>query len=116
MAEGKGRKPSHRIVVQHDPDDDKRQTEIGAMWPHKTGGGFSIMIKPGLAAVGMDPDAGIRIVAFKRNDEEKEEEGGGRRSGRSRNRARGRDRKKSRDDDPGPSDGDAPGDGDDDGY
>ena len=79
MSEGKGngggRKPSHRIVIQHDPENDKAQTEVGALWPHKQGGGFGITLKRGISIAQL---TGTRINAFPLR------EGGGGREGGSR--------------------------------
>lgn len=53
------------------PDADKDYTiEVGALWPHEKGGGYSITIKRGLALSQVD---GARIAAF-RIDEERERE------------------------------------------
>jgi hypothetical protein len=97
MAE-RGRRPSHRLVVQHDPDNDKDRTEIGAMWPHGKGGGFSILIKDGVAFVG---GTEARLVAYTVDDEDDDDRPrrSSRERGGRRNRSRGRSRSKSRDDD-----------------
>lgn len=60
MASG-GKRPSHRLVLQHDPKDDRNYTEVGAMWEHSKGGGFGITIKKGISVSSMD---GARLVAF----------------------------------------------------
>lgn len=70
------RKPSHRIVMQHDPDNDKSQTEVGALWPHKQGGGFGITLKRGLAISHLQ---GVRLNAFTLDDGPKREREGGER-------------------------------------
>lgn len=55
------RRPSHRIVIQHDADNDKNQTEVGALWPHKQGGGFGLTIKRGISIASLQ---GVRLNAF----------------------------------------------------
>lgn len=62
------KRPSHRLCVQHS-EDSKFTTEVGALWPHGKGGGFSITIKPGLFVGNF---AGARLVAFE-IDHEREE-------------------------------------------
>lgn len=67
MSEGKEKKrPSHRLVMQHDPDNSKNQTEIGALWPHKQGGGFSVTLRRGLAILQLQD---VRIHAFTIEDD-----------------------------------------------
>ncbi len=41
----KGSKPSHRIFRYTKSEDGKNVQEIGALWPHKDGQGFSIKLK-----------------------------------------------------------------------
>ena len=64
---GKAR-PSHRLCVQHS-EDSKYTTEIGALWPHSKGGGFSITIKAGIFVGNF---AGARLVAFEIDHEAEE--------------------------------------------
>lgn len=68
MSEAKQR-PSHRLYVQHDADnrESKDRTEVGAIWPHKSGGGFGITIKRGISLSSLN---GTRIVAFPLQDED----------------------------------------------
>lgn len=83
------KQPSHRIYVQHD-DDGKFKTEVGAVWPHSTGEGFNITLKPGIY-IGGD----TRIVCFKNDPErarerreERDRNGGSRRDERRDDRGR----------------------------
>jgi len=87
MARGEKRLPSHRIVVFHD-EENKNQTEVGAMWPHSKGGGFSITIKKGLAISHFDD---VRITAFT-NDPDRAKGRRGGRDGDDDDRGGGRDR------------------------
>lgn len=41
----KGSRPSHRIFRSAETDGVKSVQEIGALWPHKDGKGFSIKLK-----------------------------------------------------------------------
>ncbi len=67
MNGGSKRRPSHRLVLQHDPEKNPRaQTEVGALWPHERGEGFSVTIKRGLAVSLQD---GARLHAFVVDDE-----------------------------------------------
>jgi hypothetical protein len=88
------RRPSHRLVIQHS-EDSKYTTEVGAMWPHSKGGGFSITIKPGLSVATMA--GGARLIAFvidheAREDERAGDHANGRRSSRDDLRANSRER------------------------
>ena len=60
-------KPTHTAYIVIDPKEgsDKKAVwhEVGAMWPHKNGGGFDLVIPPGLSIAG-------RIVCRERKDEE----------------------------------------------
>ena len=63
------RRPSHRLCLQ--PDAKQNYTiEVGALWPHEKGGGYSITLKRGLALHMVD---GARIVAFTITDEDRSE-------------------------------------------
>ncbi len=64
------RRPSHRLVMQHD-EEGKGQTEVGALWPHSKGGGFSITIRPGLSVATGGP---VRLHAFPVKDEDERAE------------------------------------------
>jgi len=68
MAENEKKRPSHRLVMQHDPDKPKNQTEIGALWPHKQGGGFSVTLRRGLAILQLQD---VRIHAFPITDDDR---------------------------------------------
>lgn len=62
-------KPTHRVCIQ--PDDESKFTiEVGAMWAHSKGGGFSILLKRGIAISSLP---GSRIVAFEITDDEQSE-------------------------------------------
>ena len=37
-------KPTHRVYAVKSNDDKSRWTEIGALWPHKDGKGFSLKL------------------------------------------------------------------------
>ena len=56
-------KPTHSayIVVEPKEGTDRKATwhEVGAVWPHKNGEGFDVVIPPGLSVTG-------RIVCTKR--------------------------------------------------
>ena len=56
-------KPTHSayIVVEPKEGTDRKATwhEVGAVWPHKNGEGFDLLIPPGLSVTG-------RIVCTKR--------------------------------------------------
>lgn len=60
-------RPSHRLILQHD-EEGKSQTEVGALWPHKQGGGFSVTLKRGIALLSLN---GSRIHAFPVKDDQK---------------------------------------------
>lgn len=49
-------KPTHRayVVPPTEQGADKRPywTEVGAVWPHSKGGGFDLVLPPGLAVSG----------------------------------------------------------------
>lgn len=47
-------KPTHRAYLVENAGDDRkpRWTEIGAVWPHKNGDGFDVVLPPGLSAAG----------------------------------------------------------------
>lgn len=65
------RLPSHRLMLQHEADDDRSpQTEVGALWPHKQGGGYSITLRRGIAVQLVE---GVRLVAFKIDHEAERE-------------------------------------------
>lgn len=82
--QGPKRLPSHRLCVQH-TEDSKFTTEVGALWPHSKGGGFSVTIKPGIS-LGPFVD-GARLVAFEIDHEARDERRGS--SDSSSDRARG---------------------------
>lgn len=73
MAEEK-RKPSHRLIMQHDPDNDKSQTEVGALWPHKQGGGFTVSLRRGISISALQ---GVRINAFPLREDDRGRSGSG---------------------------------------
>lgn len=60
-------KPTHRaFIVEPAPEGSDRKPrwiEIGAVWPHKGGNGFDVVLPQGLAVSG-------RIVCMKAKDEE----------------------------------------------
>lgn len=77
------RRPSHRLCLQ--PDAEQNYTiEVGALWPHEKGGGYSVTIKRGLALHMVE---GARLVAFTITDED--------RQGRDDDRDRADDRRQS---------------------
>lgn len=49
-------KPTHRayVVPETEKGSDKKShwTEVGAVWPHGKGGGFDLVLPPGLAVTG----------------------------------------------------------------
>ena len=49
-------KPTHRahVVVEPKEGSDRKATwiEVGAVWPHKNGGGFDLVIPPGISVSG----------------------------------------------------------------
>jgi len=49
-------KPTHRayVVVEPKEGSDRKATwvEVGAVWPHKNGNGFDVVIPPGISASG----------------------------------------------------------------
>lgn len=59
-------KPTHRAyIVENPPEGSERTarwTEVGAVWPHKNGNGFDLVIPAGLAVTG-------RIVCVPPKDE-----------------------------------------------
>ena len=88
----KTRKPSHRVYAQHDPDNSKARTEVGALWPHERGGGYGLTIRKGLALVGgVD---GVHYVAFE-IDEERERERARERADQRGHSERGREERRS---------------------
>ena len=57
-------KPTHTASIVIDAKDSEgkaRWHEVGAVWPHKSGDGFDVVIPPGLSVTG-------RIVCIKRKD------------------------------------------------
>lgn len=83
MSDEHNRRPTHRLVLQHDSnnEDSKQQTEIGALWPHSKGGGYSITIKRGLAVAQLE---GTRLHAFKIDHDEEDRKRSERRDERER--------------------------------
>lgn len=78
------KRPSHRLMLQ--PDEESKFTiEVGALWPHEKGGGFSVTLKRGLALYAVD---GARLVAFTIRDDEQQQ--------RDRGRARDDDEQRER--------------------
>ena len=63
-------KPTHRAyLVENAPEGSERKArwiEVGAVWPHKNGVGFDVVIPSGMAVSG-------RIVCMPPRDEEKPE-------------------------------------------
>lgn len=49
-------KPSHHAYLVQDADEaagrKARWTEVGAVWPHKNGEGFDLVLPPGLSVTG----------------------------------------------------------------
>ena len=46
-------KPSHKAYVVNEGEDGKSYwREVGAVWPHKNGGGFDVVIPPGISVSG----------------------------------------------------------------
>jgi len=86
---GERRRPTHRLVLQHDADneDSRSQTEVGALWPHERGGGFSITIKRGLAIAQLD---GTRLHAFTIDHDAEDRKREERKHARDDERQRGR--------------------------
>jgi hypothetical protein len=68
-------KPTHTAYIVIDPKEgsDRKAIwhEVGAIWPHKNGGGFDLVIPPGLSIGG-------RIVCRERKDEEQSQGGSSR--------------------------------------
>ena len=64
-------KPTHKAYIVTKPKDGGEGKaiwhEIGAVWPHKNGPGFDVVITEGLSVTG-------RIVCTERNDKEKPKE------------------------------------------
>ena len=44
----KGSRPSHRLSRVTGTDADKKYDDVGALWPHKDGQGFSLRLKADL--------------------------------------------------------------------
>jgi hypothetical protein len=65
------RRPSHRLfaIYRKSPTDKGFRTEIGAVWPHKTGTGFSLKLD-------YLPLNGADIVAFAIDEQTDAQEGG----------------------------------------
>lgn len=65
------KRPSHRVyaVYRKNKEDKGYKTEIGAVWQHKTGNGFSLKLD-------YLPLNGAEIVAFAIDDQAQGQEGG----------------------------------------
>lgn len=48
------KKPTHRayLIPETEPDKKAHWIEVGAVWPHGKGGGFDLVLPPGLAVSG----------------------------------------------------------------
>ena len=62
-------KPSHKATLVIDPKEGSDRTafwhEVGAVWPHKNGSGFDIVIPAGISVTG-------RIVCTARKEQQPE--------------------------------------------
>ncbi len=66
-------KPTHRVFAVRSNEDKSRWTEIGALWPHKDGKGFSLK----LDLIPIDgSDLSIRLNEPKQDDSPLNENGG----------------------------------------
>ena len=66
-------KPSHRVYALQKGAEKSRWTEIGALWPHKDGKGFSMK----LSNLPIDgSDISIRVIEPKQDDIPCDAEGG----------------------------------------